>query len=496
MINGKLSEVDGMGPMTLGIDEIYLAALEKSTGQERSDYLDKACAGNDTLRRRIERLLRAQSKVGEFLESPAPEIAGAVMPSLAEGPGTAIGPYVLAERIGEGGFGIVYIAEQAAPVRRQVALKIIKPGMDTKEVLARFQTELEVLSIMDHANIARVLDAGATEAGRPYFVMELVRGVPITEYCDQHNLSVHARLTLFVQVCVAVQHAHQKGIIHRDIKPSNVLVAEQDGRSVPKVIDFGVAKAIDRQRGQGTRYTRLAEIIGTPLYMSPEQAGMSTLDIDTRSDIYSLGALLYELLTGSTPFDPDRLHEAAIDEIRRIIREEDPPRPSTRISDGRRADGCRGTSTRRSRSSESTGAGRPRLDRDEIAGKRPGSPLRNGQQPGPGRAALSGRRAGAGVAPIGGVSLAEVCQAEQRNYSGLSGRSAVADRRNHRHDLGNVAGDEGRSRCSAGGEPKADRAGGCASKRAQEVGTTLGIAGRPGTCAAPEPTPGTTLREP
>jgi len=318
--------------VTPSIDEIYFSALEKPTGRERSAYLDLACSGDEELRRRVERLLCAESKVGDFLESPAPEVAAVFVPPPAERPGTAIGPYTLLEQIGEGGFGIVYIAVQEAPVRRQVALKIVRPGMDTRQVLARFKAELEALSLMDHPNIARILDAGATDAGRPYFVMELVHGVPITDYCDRNHFSVHARLDLFVQVCHAVQHAHQKGIIHRDIKPSNVLVAVQDGRSVPKVIDFGVAKAIDRKRGEGTHYTRLAEMIGTPLYMSPEQAERTTLDIDTRSDIYSLGVLLYELLTGSTPFEPDRLHEAALDEIRRIIREEDPPRPSTRIS--------------------------------------------------------------------------------------------------------------------------------------------------------------------
>ncbi|HEV8003491.1 MAG TPA: serine/threonine-protein kinase [Planctomycetaceae bacterium] len=247
-----------------------------------------------------------------------------------EAPGTVIGPYTLVEQIGEGGFGIVYVADQESPVRRQVALKIVRPGMDTREILARFKAELEALSLMDHPNIARVLDAGATETGRPYFVMELIHGVPITVYCDRNQLSVHARLDLFVQVCHALQHAHQKGIIHRDIKPSNVLVAQHDGRSVPKVIDFGVAKAIDRALTQATLFTQF-ELIGTPLYMSPEQADLSGRDIDTRSDIYSLGVLLYELLTGITPFDADRLHEAAFDEVRRIIREEEPPKPSTRI---------------------------------------------------------------------------------------------------------------------------------------------------------------------
>ena len=243
-----------------------------------------------------------------------------------------IGPYKLLEQIGEGGFGIVYMADQQAPVRRRVALKVIKPGMDTSRVLARFKAELQALSLMDHPNIARALDAGATDSGRPYFVMELVRGVPITEYCDRNNLAVRKRLDLFVLVCHAVQHAHQKGIIHRDIKPSNVLVTLSDGRPVPKVIDFGVAKAIDQQLTPETLFTRFAEMIGTPLYMSPEQAEMSSLDIDTRADIYSLGVLLYELLTGSTPFDKERLRLAAFDEIRRIIREEEPPKPSTRIS--------------------------------------------------------------------------------------------------------------------------------------------------------------------
>jgi serine/threonine protein kinase/WD40 repeat protein len=314
------------------VEQIYLAALEQESEDARAHFLDQACRGDETLRRRVERLLRAQSRIGSFLESPAPEFAATILSSSDERPGAVIGPYKLIEEIGEGGFGVVYMADQQAPVQRRVALKIIKPGMDSKEVLARFKAELQALALMDHANIARVLDAGATEAGRPYFVMELVRGVPITDYCDQHQLGVPERLNLFAQVCVAVQHAHQKGIIHRDLKPSNVLVTINDGRPAPKVIDFGVAKAIDRKLVQETLFTRFAEMIGTPLYMSPEQAEMTNLDVDTRSDIYSLGVLLYELLTGSTPFDPQRLKEAPFDELRRIIREEDPPKPSTRIS--------------------------------------------------------------------------------------------------------------------------------------------------------------------
>ena len=236
------------------------------------------------------------------------------------------------EQIGEGGFGLVFVAEQSEPVRRKVALKVLKPGMDTRDIVARFEAERQALALMDHPNIAKVFEAGSTAAGRPYFVMELVRGVPITDYCDQNKLSPDDRLALFVQVCHAIQHAHQKGIIHRDIKPGNVLVTSHDGVPVPKVIDFGVAKAVGPSLTEKTIYTRFAQMIGTPLYMSPEQAEMSGLDVDTRADVYALGVLLYELLTGTTPFDRDRFRRAAFDEIRRIIREEEPPRPSTRLS--------------------------------------------------------------------------------------------------------------------------------------------------------------------
>jgi serine/threonine protein kinase/tetratricopeptide (TPR) repeat protein len=322
-----------MSPKANSPDEIFFAALGQGSPEAQAAYLDEACGSDLELRRRVERLLDAQPKVGSFLDAPAagPTLTFGPPPGL-EGPGTVIGPYKLLEQVGEGGMGVVYMAEQTRPVRRKVALKIIKPGMDTKQVIARFEAERQALALMDHPNIARVLDAGATESGRPYFVMELVRGVPITDYCDRAKLSIPERLALFVQVCQAVQHAHQKGVIHRDIKPSNILVTLHDGVPVPKVIDFGVAKAMGQSLTEKTLYTGFLQLVGTPLYMSPEQAEFSGLDIDTRSDIYSLGVLLYELLTGTTPFDSDTLRKAAFDEVRRIIREQEPPKPSTRIS--------------------------------------------------------------------------------------------------------------------------------------------------------------------
>ena len=302
---------------------------------ERAAFLDKACVGDAALRRRVEELLLASDEAGNFLESPAAvapggTIRGPAMP--AEKPGDKIGRYKLLQQIGEGGCGVVYMAEQEEPVRRRVALKVIKLGMDTQQVIARFEAERQALALMDHANIAKVLDAGATDAGRPYFVMELVRGIKITDYCDQANLPTRERLDLFIQVCLAIQHAHQKGIIHRDIKPSNILVTVNDGVPVPKVIDFGIAKATQGRLTDKTLFTAFEQFIGTPAYMSPEQAVMTSLDIDTRSDIYSLGVLLYELLTGKTPFDANALLQAGLDAMRRTIREVEPPKPSARLS--------------------------------------------------------------------------------------------------------------------------------------------------------------------
>jgi serine/threonine protein kinase len=330
-------------------DKIFNAAAELVDAGERQAYLDDVCADDRQLREEIEDLLERDREAGSFLESPPPGLSPTIDQPITEQHGTRMGPYKLLQQIGEGGMGVVYMAEQKEPVKRRVALKIIKPGMDTRQVVARFEAERQALAMMDHPNIAKVLDAGTTSverrttldtqhsthhspSGRPYFVMELVKGVPITTYCDQNHLSTRRRLELLTCVCEAVQHAHHKGIIHRDLKPSNVLVAEYDGKPVPKVIDFGVAKALHQQLTDKTMFTQFGQIVGTLEYMSPEQARFNQVDVDTRSDIYSLGVLMYELLTGGTPFDGKRLRSGGFDEVLRIIGEEEPEKPSTRLA--------------------------------------------------------------------------------------------------------------------------------------------------------------------
>ena len=313
-------------------ETIFDKAVRLKSNAEQDAYLSEACGDNRKLRAAVEELLKHHG-VDSFLDVPPVNSDVSLDDSpISEAPGTIIDRYKLLEKIGEGGMAVVYMAEQQKPIQRKVALKIIKLGMDTKSVIARFEAERQALAMMDHPNIAKVLDAGATETGRPYFVMELVTGVSITEYCDKNNLSTSQRLSLFIQVCNAVQHAHQKGIIHRDIKPTNVMVTQRDGEPFPKLIDFGIAKAINQKLTEKTLFTRYAHIIGTPAYMSPEQADLGDMDVDTRSDIYSLGVLLYELLTGTTPFSEEELHKAGYLEMQRVIRELEPAKPSTKLS--------------------------------------------------------------------------------------------------------------------------------------------------------------------
>jgi serine/threonine protein kinase len=359
------------------VEAIFFSALDKPSC-DRARFLDEACGGDLALRGEVERMLAAHPKVGDFLAAPV----GTVDQPTTETAGTRIGPYKLLQQIGEGGMGVVWMAEQQEPVRRMVALKIIKPGMDSAQVIARFEAERQALAMMDHINIARVLDAGTTgepgasaTGGRPFFVMELVHGIPIAKYCDDNKLTPRQRLELFIPVCRAIQHAHQKGIIHRDIKPSNVLVTMYDDKPVPKVIDFGVAKAIDQRLTERTLFTHYGALVGTFEYMSPEQAEMNALGVDTRSDIYALGVLLYELLTGTTPLQRDRVRQAGLHELVRLIREEEPPQPSVRLSSSdtlAKIAAARGT---------------------ELPGEGSHAPLRHCQRPGPRHRTLPGRRA-------------------------------------------------------------------------------------------------------
>ena len=372
-------------------ESIFNAALATNGADKRQAYVQEACRGDAALLTRIEALLKIHASEQSFLEQAASSLQLTLdAPGIVEGPGTVIGPYKLLEQIGEGGMGIVYMAEQTQPVQRKVALKVIKPGMDTRQVIARFEAERQALAMMDHPNIARVLDGGATDTGRPYFVMELVHGVPITKYCDDNHLTPRERLELFVPVCQAIQHAHQKGIIHRDIKPSNVMVTLYDGKPVPKVIDFGVAKATEQKLTERTLFTQYGPMVGTLEYMSPEQAEMSGLDVDTRSDIYSLGVLLYELLTGTTPFERERFAAPAMPRCSGSSARRSRPSPRPGFERwGRRWPRWPSPASAAS-SVAQAGPRRAGLDRDEEHGEGPHAAVRDGARAGRGhRASLA-----------------------------------------------------------------------------------------------------------
>ncbi len=495
--------------------QLFLHAVGKLPPEEWDGYVAEACGGDAELEQQVGCLLRVHREAGSFLDHPAAALGatGAFTPALGEKeaaaplrerPGTVIGPYKLLQQIGEGGMGTVFMAEQTQPVRRKVALKVIKAGMDSRQVIARFEAERQALAMMDHVNIARVLDAGATESGRPYFVMELVHGVPITKYCDDNHLTPRERLELFVPVCQAIQHAHQKGIIHRDIKPSNVMVTLYDGKPVPKVIDFGVAKATEQRLTERTLFTQYGTMVGTLEYMSPEQAEMSALGVDTRSDIYSLGVLLYELLTGSTPLTHKRIKEAAYGEVLRMIKEEEPPRPSTRLSDSGEA--LASISAQR----HTEPAKLAKLVRGELdwivmktPGKGPQPPLRDGQRLRRRRAALLERRAGAGVPAVGGLSVPQVRAAEQAHAGDGRGVGVGLDRGHGGQRLAGGSGDGGGgigSNAIAGGNrsperharPIAPDRGGPGNGDAPALRSAAG----PGQGGEPEPARRPTARQP
>ena len=455
-------------------ESIFAQALEITSAAERAAFLDRACGNNQALRAEVEALLRTQERSGDLLDLPENAPVTTDLPA-REGPGTVIGPYKLLEQIGEGGMGTVWMAEQTDPIQRRVAVKVVKEGMDSRQVLARFEAERQALALMEHPHIAKVLDAGRTPSGRPYFVMELVKGRPITNYCDEKRLGVRERLVLFGDVCRAVQHAHQKGIIHRDLKPSNVLVAPYDGKPVVKVIDFGVAKATGQRLTDKTLFTGFGALVGTPEYMSPEQAEVNNQDIDTRSDIYSLGVLLYELLTGSTPLTRKRIKEAALLEVLRVIREEEPPRPSTRLSESK--DSLPSISAQRqSEPAKLTKLVRGELDWIVMKALEKDRNRRYETANGfaHGRRALPGRRAGAGVSAVGRVSAAEIRAAAQRDLGDGDRRTAGLDSHGGQHRVGGArppgAGD--------GAQAAGDGAGG-----AQWPGRSTSRGMRPGVCS-------------